>query len=323
MSGTMNICASSTLADRDREDASRLNLGTFDLNLLVVFETIMQERNLTRAGRRLGLTQPAVSHSLSRLRHLLKDELFVRTPEGMKPTPRAEQMGGPVREALRALQVTLEPDQFDPLRSTRTFTLSVNNYAARALVPPLAGKLKELAPNVSLDARPSGTVDVLEQLDNGIVDVALTSLVASGERFKCASVMQDEFAVLLSRDHPAGSEQALSVEQLANIPHLVITSSGDDTHFIDEALEERGLSRRVAARVPFLSIVLMLLRSDCLAVVPRKVGMGLVEICPLVLKPLPFPSPRIGVWMIWHRRLDAHPAQRWLRQTIRAACSSG
>jgi DNA-binding transcriptional LysR family regulator len=306
----------------DRDQASRLNLGTFDLNLLVVFETIMQERNLTRAGRRLGLTQPAVSHALSRLRQLLKDELFIRTPEGMKPTPRAVQMGAPVREALRVLQLTLEPDQFDPLQSSRTFTLSVNNYAARAVVPLLAGKLKELAPNVGLDARPTGTVDVLEQLDSGVVHLALTSLVASGERFKCAAVMQDEFAVLLSGDHPAATADSLGLEQFASIPHLVITSSGDDTQFIDEALEERGLARRIAARVPFLSIVLMLLRSDCLAVVPLRVAVGLAEICPLVLKPLPFPSPLIGLWMIWHKRLDSHAAQRWLREAIRASVAS-
>src|SRR5271163_3213481 len=109
--------------------------GSVDLNLLIVFDTLMQERNLTRAGRRLGLSQPATSHALARLRHMLHDDLFVRTPEGMQPTARAGQMAEPVRNALLALSVTLEPEQFDPATSTRDFTLLVNNYAARAVVP--------------------------------------------------------------------------------------------------------------------------------------------------------------------------------------------
>src|SRR4051794_22421183 len=116
---------------------SGMNWGSIDLNLLIVFDAVMHERNLTRAGRRLGLSQPATSHALARLRSMINDDLFVRTPDGMQPTPRAEQMAEPVRDALRALRVTLEPDAFDPAESTRGFALAVNNYAARAIVPTL------------------------------------------------------------------------------------------------------------------------------------------------------------------------------------------
>ncbi len=296
-----------------------LNWGTIDLNLLIVFDALMQEHNLTRAGRRLGLSQPATSHALARLRQMLHDDLFIRTPDGMQPTSRAMQMAEPVRDALRVLHLTLEPEDFDPTQSTYNFTLLANNYAARAVVPPLAHKVAEAAPNVTLDIRPIGAADVLDQLDAGAADVALSRLVDGGERFKCVCITDDDYVVLLDQRHPVASEPVLSAERLAEIPHVVITSSGDDTRFIDEALEQRGLSRKVATRVPFLSIVLMLVGADRLAIVPRRAANGLALVCPLVAKELPFASARIELSMIWHRRLDNHPAQRWLRNLIRAS----
>jgi DNA-binding transcriptional LysR family regulator len=301
------------------DHAIGMNWGSIDLNLLIVFDVLMQERNLTRAGRRLGLSQPAASHALARLRHMLHDDLFIRTPEGMQPTPRAEQMAQPVRDALRELRITLEPEAFDPSSSMREFSLAVNNYAARAIVPALARIVGNLAPRISLDINPIGMRDVLDQLDAGGMDVALTALVDGGERFKCVRVTDDDFVVLLDGAHPAAAEAALSVERLAEIPHIAITSTGDDTSFVDDALEQRGLTRTIATRVPFLSVVLMLVGSDRLAVVPRRVADDLARICPLVGRELPFPSPRIVLSMIWHRRLDNHTAHRWLRDMIRAS----
>jgi DNA-binding transcriptional LysR family regulator len=304
------------------DHAIGMNWGSIDLNLLIVFDVVMQERNLTRAGRRLGLSQPAASHALARLRHMLHDDLFIRTPEGMQPTPRAEQMAQPVRDALRELRITLEPEAFDPSSSMREFSLAVNNYAARAIVPALARIVGNLAPHVSLDINPIGMREVLDQLDAGGMDVALTTLVDGGERFKCVRVMDDDFVALLDRSHAAADEAVLSAERLAEIPHLAITSTGDDTSFIDDALEQRGLTRTIATRVPFLSVVLMLVGSDRLAVVPRRVADDLARICPLVARELPFGSPRIVLSMIWHRRLDNHAAHRWLRDMIKAAAQT-
>ncbi|MGA8192507.1 MAG: LysR family transcriptional regulator [Acetobacteraceae bacterium] len=295
------------------------NWGTVDLNLLIVFDAVMQERNLTRAGKRLGLSQPAASHALARLRQMLHDDLFIRTPDGMRPTPRAEQMAQPVREALRELRITLEPEAFEPASSTREFSLAVNNYAARAIVPALARIVGNLAPRVSLDINPIGMRDVFDHLDAGGMDVALTTLVDGGERFKCVRVMDDDFVALLDGSHPAAEGAVIPAERLADIPHIAITSTGDDTSFIDDALEQRGLARTIATRVPFLSVVLMLVGSDRLAVVPRRVAEDLARICPLVARELPFPSPRIVLSMIWHRRLDNHAAHRWLRDMVKAS----
>ena len=162
-------------------------------------------------------------------------------------------------------------------------------------------------------------VDVLDQLDAGGADVALAQLVDGGERFKCVRVTDDDYVVILDKDHPAAQQPSLCIERFVEIPHIVITSSGDDTSFVDRALEERGLARKVATRVPFLSIVLMLVGADRLSILPRRSANGLSLVCPLVVRELPFPSPRITLSMIWHRRLDNQPAQRWLRGMIRAS----
>src|SRR5579863_228767 len=200
-----------------------MNWNTFDLNLLIVFDAVMQERNLTRAGERLGMSQPAVSHALARLRHALKDDLFVRSPEGMRPTPRAERMVGPVRAALQELQVTLEADEFDPSGSSREFAIAANNYAARAVIPMLVHRVAKVAPSVVLDVRPIGLLNVLDQLDNGVVELALSSLVEGGDRFKCVGLLDDEYAVVLSNDHPDVATE-LSLEQFSALPHISITS---------------------------------------------------------------------------------------------------
>jgi DNA-binding transcriptional LysR family regulator len=299
--------------------SARANPCMLDLNLLKVLDAIMQERSLTRAGRKLGLSQPAASHALARLRHVLGDELFIRTPDGMQPTPRAQRIAEPVREALRVLRTTLEPEHFEPTHSARRFTLLANNYAARAVIPSLSRMIAEAAPGVVLDVRQLSTADVLDQLDTGGADVALTHLVDGGERFKCVRVADDDYVALLDRQHPIAKLGDFTPEHLARIPHVAITSGADDTSFVDDALGKLGLSRKIAICVPLLSIVLMLVGADRLAVLPRRPANGLVAVCPLVIRELPFASPRTEVSMIWHRGLDNDPAQRWLRGMIRAS----
>jgi DNA-binding transcriptional LysR family regulator len=298
-----------------------MNWNSFDLNLLIVFDAAMQERNLTRAGRRLGMSQPAVSHALARLRHALKDDLFVRTPDGMRPTPRAERMLGPVRAALQELQVTLGADEFDPSASPREFSIAANNYAARAVIPPFVKRVAKDAPSVVLDVRPIGMLDVLDQIDNGSVELALNSLVEGGDRFKCVGLLEDEYAVILWKEQPGAAEYALSLEHFAALPHIGITSGGDDAHFIDDALAEHGLARLISAKVPLHALVSVLVGSQAIAVLPRRVAADLAAHSPLAVKALPFASPRITLSMIWHRRLDNHPAHRWLRSTLRATLS--
>jgi DNA-binding transcriptional LysR family regulator len=298
--------------------AAKLDRSAVDLNLLIVFDALMQDRSLTRAGRRLGMSQPATSHALARLRRMLGDELFVRTPEGMQPTQRAIEMAEPVRDALSTMRLALEPEAFEPAQAARSFILVVNNYAARAVVPKLARRVAETAPRIRLDIRPQGMVDVLDHLDKGEIDVVLAALVDGGERFKCVGIMEDDYVAVLDGAHPAAGDATLSLQRVAEFPHIALTSTGDDTSFIDRELKAHGLERRIAIRVPFLSIVLMLVGSDSIVALPRRVATDLARVCPLVVRELPFPTPRIALAMIWHRRLDTLPAHRWLRETIRS-----
>jgi DNA-binding transcriptional LysR family regulator len=302
-----------------QQQSTVMNWNAFDLNLLVVFDAIIQEKTLTRAGHRLGMSQPAVSHALARLRHMLKDDLFVRTPDGMSPTPRAERMAGPARAALHELQVTLEADEFDAPQASRDFIVAVNNCAARAVIPALVRRMAKLAPSVVLDVRPLGRRNVLDQLDGGEIELALTTLIDGGDRFKCVGLLDDEYAVIVSNDHPMAADLEFSIEAFAALPHIDVTSSGDDTHFVEDVLAEHFLTRTVVAKLPLHSLVSVLVGSRALAVVPRRVAADLVALCPLVMLPLPFPSPRVSLSMIWHRRLDNHPAHRWLRGTLRDA----
>jgi DNA-binding transcriptional LysR family regulator len=293
-----------------------VKLGAIDLNLLVVFDALMQERNVTRAGQRLGLSQPAMSHALTRLRHMLKDDLFIRSPKGMLPTPRAEQLALPVRQALEGLQHSLEPMQFDPATATSNFRIAVDNYAAVVLVGPLAGRITKSAPGVTLEFRPSGTLNVLDLLDRGDLDLAIGPFGEQGERFSRLSLLKDDFVIVLRKGHSAASARELSVEKFAALSHLAISSVPYSTDFIDHALARRRLTRRVQLRAPFLSAVRILVASDMVSVLRRRVADELVRYRPLVIRALPHSSPTLETAMIWPRWLDNQPAHRWLREIV-------
>jgi DNA-binding transcriptional LysR family regulator len=298
-----------------------MNWGAFDLNLLIVFDAVMQERSVTRAGSRIGLSQPAMSHALNRLRHMLKDELFVRTPGGMVPTPRAEMLAQPLRSALSEMQLALEPAAFDPAASDRRFALAVNNYAAVVLAPPLVAAVSAAAPMVRLDLRPSGTLDIVDRLDRGDLDLTLGSMDSAGERFATAPLLEDPFVMVMRRGHPAGRRN-LSAAAFAALPHLEISSSDEDTGFVDRWLAERGLARSIALRAPYLSAAPILVQSDLVATLSRRIAQEFVRDHPLQLSKPPYESPSVWTVMLWHRRLDRHPAHRWLRDVITSVAKS-
>src|SRR5438046_328704 len=182
----------------------QMNWRAFDLNLLVVFEGLFREGSVTRAGKRLGMSQPALSHALNRLRYLVKDQLFIRSPGGMVPTPRAQQLAPPLRQALADMQRALEPEAFVPAQATRRFSIAINNYAAVVLAAPLVSAVTAAAPLVQLDLRPSGTLDVFDLLDNGDLDVAIGTFDPVGERFGSTRLLEDQFVAVMRRGHPAG-----------------------------------------------------------------------------------------------------------------------
>jgi|1186.fasta_scaffold305534_1 DNA-binding transcriptional LysR family regulator len=292
-----------------------MKLSTFDLNLLLVFEAILRERSVTKAGERLGLSQPAMSHALNRLRWLLKDQLFVRTPDGMVPTPRADELAQPVRRALSDLQSALDPEEFTPEHADRTFSLAVNNYAAVVLTGPITAECAALAPNVRLTVRPSGTLDVLDLLDRGELDLAISALDAPANRFSSQILVEDHYVAVMRRGHARG-RGTLDLASFAGLRHLVISSSGEDMRFVDAALAAEGFAREVILQAPYLSAGAVLTQSDMVAVLGRRIAEEFRRAHPIMVKGLPFDAPVLRSVMLWHKRLDDQKAHRWLRETI-------
>ncbi len=271
---------------------------------------------MTRAGQRLGLSQPAMSHALTRLRHMLKDELFVRSPNGMAPTPRAEELATPIRIALDGLQQSLEPMQFDASKATATFRIAVSNYAAIVLVAPIAAHVARIAPGVRLDFRPSGTLDVFDQLDRNELHLAMGPSTSPGERFSRRRLLQDQFVVVHRKDHPAAKAQELSTEELATLPQLGISSAQFGTDFAGNGPGQSKAGVRPVMRAPFLSAAQILATSDLVSVLPLNVAKSMVKSHHLDLHRLARSPKPIEAAMIWLRRLDNQPAHAWLRDVI-------
>jgi DNA-binding transcriptional LysR family regulator len=251
---------------------------------------------------------------------MLKDDLLVRTPTGMAPTPRAEQLAVPVRHALGEMQLALEPEVFVPAQAERRFAIAVDNCAAIVVAPALIGATTAAAPGVRLDLRPSGTLDVEDLIDRGELDLAVGPFTADRERFIAGPLFEDAFVAVLRHSHP-GARRPLTAEALAGLPELEISSSGDDTGFLDRWLAERGLARRVAHRAPYLSAATLLAETDLVAIMRRRVAEALVVNRGLRTVELPCPSPKVVAAMLWHRRLNAHPAHRWLRGLVAGAAA--
>lgn len=294
-----------------------MNWAPIDLNLLIVFDAMLEDRNVTRAGRRVGLSQPAMSHALGRLRYMLKDELFVRTPEGMTPTPRAEELAEPLRHALNEMRQALEPVLFDPATSDRRFTVAVDNYAAIVLVPPLVAAVADAAPAVRLDILPCAAVDVVDGFDHGELDLAIDAADSPVTRFVTAKLFEDRLVLVMRQGHPAG-RGPLTARAIAGLAFVEISSIRSDTGILDRWLAASGLERRIALRAPHISVASILQQSDLVTLVSRRIAEEFVRDRPLQMRNLPFEVPPEQTMMLWHRRLDRQPAHRWLRDVVQS-----
>jgi DNA-binding transcriptional LysR family regulator len=292
-----------------------MRLRNLDLNLLLVFDAVLRERSVVRAADALALSQPAVSHALNRLRLALQDKLFVRTPSGMVPTPRAEELALPVRKALDDLQLAVEGNGFDPTSADRHFTIAVNNYAAMVAVAPIVAAVRAQAPKVRLSLVPSGTLNLSDKLDRGELDLAIAPRTLEGERFASRLLIEDRFVAVLRGGHPA-LRKKLTIAALAQLKHLAISSSGENLDFVDALLQARKSVRSVASDVPYLSAGAVLVQSNLVAILGRKLAVELRRAFPIEFRDLPFEAPKLQSVINWHRRFDDLPAHRWLRDTI-------
>ncbi|HEX2138946.1 MAG TPA: LysR family transcriptional regulator [Woeseiaceae bacterium] len=297
-----------------------MNLAAVDLKLLVVFDAVMSEGSVTRAGTRLGMTQPAVSNALGRLRHLLKDELFVRARGSMRPTPRALELTGPVRHALRQIEAVLDPSDFDPARDARVFKLAMSDHAAVTILPPLVKRLETIAPNVDLQVRPKFNRTVADLLDGHEIDFALGVMPDAPVRFSRITLFEDVYMCAMRRGHVLARGK-LTLHSLAAAKHLAVRPAGEATNLIDHVLESKGLERRMALTVDqFLVIPAIIGNTDLVATLFRRTAeqLGILESPHLVLRPLPLPP--VQATLLWHPTMTHHKAHRWIREVVVDSC---
>ena len=205
---------------------------------------------------------------------------------------------------------------FDPVTADRQFTLGLSNYAALVMAAPLAAAVAQEAPGIKLDLRPSGTLNVFEGLERGDLDAIISQNAAPAERFSDLRLFDEDYSALLRHDHPALSNGQISLQDLGFLQHLVLSSTGDDTDFLESKLRDAGLVRSVALRAPLLAASTILRDSDLVSIVGTRAAHTLAQAAQLGVARLPFQTPTFPVALLWHRRCDDFDAHRWLRGMI-------
>lgn len=295
-----------------------MKLASVDLNLLVAFDAIMAERSVGEAAKRLGISQPGMSKRLANLRLLMRDELFLRTRDGLKPTEKALDLAEPVRVALAGLESALGGHRaFRPETSHRTFRISATDHIAVTLLPLLMQRLREIAPGVTLVIRFENRLTVAEALEKGDLDIGLTILPDAPSAIQKKELFQESYVCLVSENHKEIRDN-LTLEHFLKYPHILVTMAGDTRGFMDRLLADRGLKRRVAVSLPFNLVVPELIaQTDMLATMPTRVA-RLSAWRGLRSFSVPIESAGYRETMLWHGRNDSDPAHRWLRNLIEA-----
>jgi len=293
-----------------------MDIRAVDLNLLKAFDALMSERAVTRAAGRIGLSQPAMSHALSRLRGLFADDLFVRTPNRMEPTARAREIAPLVSAAIEHIEAALNLGVgFDPAKSAGIFTAGMAEYAEVALVGRLAESFARQAPKATLCLTPVTGAEAAEQLDSGAIDVAASHLRALPAHLASMVLLRDPFVLIARRGHPLAA-QPLSIEGYAALDHVLVSPRGDTTGAVDRALTDFGLKRRIALLVAtYLAAPSVLAASDLVATVPRRTARQIAAIAEIEIMPLAI-DLSVLVSMAWHRRAASEPAQIWFRSLL-------
>ncbi len=293
-----------------------MNITTTNLNLFVAFDALVTDRSVSRAARRVGITQSAMSNSLRHLRELFNDPLFLRSSHGMVPTPRAHDLAGPVREALRLLERSLSPKGFDPAASTRTFALITSDYVEFVLLPHLLRRISKHAPGVRIQTLPWALHHVPEELARGNADLMIGFYDKVPAHHREESLFEERYACIVRKGHPLVRGK-LTLRTYTSLKHIMVSQSAGATSGIDRALAEVGHSRDVSLRVShFLNVPTLVANTDLVAALSRRVAEPFARMLPLRIfePPLPLRTSRVG--MVWHDSLHDDPANRWLRALI-------
>ncbi len=301
-----------------------MNIEGFDLNLLKALVAIYEERQITAAANRLGITQPGLSHTLSRLRGTFSDELFIRRGGGMVPTVLAEDLYARVRPGLRQLQDGIAaPEAFRPETLERTFVLGMNDYGATVILPVLIRLMANVAPAVRLKTRHYAHGTQFEDLRAGAIDLSIS---VSGDYPGWASaelLFREEAKVVADAANPLLGGQ-LTLKKYTLCPHVIMAPDGSDRNWIDDHLADLGMSRSVQHAVPhFLAVPGIIKGSTMISTLPARLAESLGRDAGLTTYPIPFHAEPHQIVQIWPRRLDRDPIHRWLRSQVRDSLTQG
>jgi len=290
-----------------------MHIEKLDLNLLRLFDAVFRARSVSRAAEALGLTQPAASHGLTRLRLLLGDALFTRTPGGVSPTPRAERLAVPVQAALAMLQQALaEPERFDPATSRKLFRIHMSDIGEGRFLPALMARLRELAPGVRVETMPLATGDIAAALDSGRVDFAFGFLPKVKDTQR-AQLLKDRYIVLLRKGHPftkrRRSGQAL-LEALQELDYVAVRTHADTLRIL-QLLKLEDRLRLVTEH--FMVLPAIVRETDLAVVMPRNIARGFAQEGGYAIVEPPFPLRDFSVSLHWSRRFESDPAHHWIR----------
>jgi DNA-binding transcriptional LysR family regulator len=299
---------------------NRVHRPNFDLNLLKVFDAIMETQSASEAAAGLGLSQSAVSHALTRLREQVGDPLFVRIGGRMKPTPRALRLADPLRDALEAAaRIVASDEAFDPARNGRVFCIAASDLIQAALLGTLLRNIA--APGLRVAVRLLGLERdaALAALDAGDIDVAVGFLPKS-RRWHERERLYFETHLCLFDQRLVPLQAPISLQEFVAHPHILPSLRAELTSFVDEALEKHGLQRRVlASTAAFITIPMMLKSAPLIATLPARVAHFCSNAATLTVSPLPFDGPGFDVSMVWNRRDSESASHAWLRARIREA----
>ena len=305
-----------------------VNFASLDLNLLRVFDAIYTTRSVTIASSTLHLTQPAVSKQLNRLREIFEDPLFVRTVEGMAPTPRAEALAGPIHRALIEVRSAFDSQVgFDPEASERTFRIFMNDAGQMALLPRLLAAIAQEAPRVNLETVQMPTARMRGVgLESGDVDLAVGYFENFDGSIHCQVLFEERYVGMVREDHPEIHE-TLSFEQFLHASHVIYQPAGgghaSQESFVDKAFWAAGVHRRVAVRLAHaVGMSSMVSNTDHLVVIPSRLALACARLVPVRILELPIEIPHFKVTQYWHDRFHADPGNQWLRGTFRRLYSN-
>ncbi len=296
-----------------------MNFSAFDLNLLRVFDALMRERSATRAGEQVGLSQPAVSAALNRLRDILDDKLFVRQGNDMVPTSRAENLAPGIRNALASLEVLLEgDDKFDPAKISRMFTILAADAFSTLLIPDLVSRMQRSAPGVALRIVDLELNEALHQLEEGTLDMALGVLPPTDEWLEKQLIFTSPFKIVIAKSHPVAREldpsSPMSFDAMSKIEWALRATDGSLHGIIDDVLAAHGKSRKVVVANPhFHGVMSAVANGGLAAAVPVQFAKAYGERYDLLLFDLPFEMPAPDIFLYWHSRHTRNSAQKWMR----------